>query len=91
MGMSTFIKGFRPPDKEWEKMKKVWDSCTDAGLEVPEEVQEFFNWEAPDKAGVEVEIPEHEYQDSENAAEGIEIHVDEIPKGVKIIRFVNSW
>ena len=56
MSMSTSIVGFRPPDEKWRKMKKVWDSCSTAGIEPPEEVSKFFEWEPPDDAGVEINL-----------------------------------
>lgn len=89
MGMSTHIVGLVPPDEHWKKMKQVWDSCKSVGIEVPKPVQEFFNWEAPDERGVEVEIPLIEW--SEETMQGYELELDKIPANVKVIRFYNSW
>lgn len=58
MSMHTHVIGFKAPDAKWKKMKKIYDSCTDAGIDVPEEVLKFFNYEPPDDAGVEVELEE---------------------------------
>lgn len=92
MGMSTNVRGFVPPDDKWKKMKKVYDSCKEAGIdfdEMPSDVQNFFDDGDPDEKGMQVEIPYEDYRvDSE---EGIEIEVEKIPKNVKFIRFVNSW
>lgn len=54
MGMSTHVVGFIPPDEKWQKMKAVWDACRAAGVEVPEDVCDFFEGGEPDPAGVEV-------------------------------------
>lgn len=89
MGMSTHVTGFRPPDDDWKKMKAVYDSCKEAGIDPPEEVDDFFEGLPPDEAGVEVDLIYHEWTD--DGCEGYEIHVDEIPAGVKIIRFYNAW
>ena len=89
MGMSTYIRGFKPPDKKWEAMKKIYDACQEAEMEIPDEVQEYFNYEEPDEAGVEVEIETKEYANDDQ--EGLEVDLDKIPKGVMTIRFTNSW
>jgi len=54
--MHTHVIGFRPPDAKWKKMKEVHDACIAANVEIPEEVDEFFNWEPPDPRGVKVEL-----------------------------------
>jgi hypothetical protein len=89
MGMSTHVVGFRPPDEKWKKMKKIWDSCQEAGVAVPKEVAEFFDDCEPDPAGVEVEIKTHPYHDE--SRDGYEVHLSEIPKDVTLIRFFNSY
>ena len=89
MGMSTWVKGIRPPDDKWKKMKAIWDACDKADIDVPDEVDDFFEGEPPDEKGVVVDIKEHRY--SENSRAGIEVYIDELPKDVKIIRFVNAW
>ena len=89
MGMSTHVIGFRPPDETWHKMKAAWDACAAVGLEPPESVVRFFNYESPDAAGVEVEIESREY--CGEMQEGIEVDIDALPEGVRVIRFINSW
>lgn len=95
MGMSTHIVGIRPPDDDWLKKKAVWDVCEHAGVPVPESVVDFFGGEKPDPKGVLVDLDDGyapvatEYNgDSE---QGYEVRLDDLPEGVKIIRFYNSW
>lgn len=92
--MSTHVVGFKPPDAEWKKMKAVWDSCKKAKIDVPREVEKFFNGNEPDDAGVE--LNQHElgscikkYQT--DYCEGYEVDITKVPKDVKIIRFYNSY
>ena len=54
--MSTHVIGIRPPDETWRKMKAVWDVCKLAKVAPPKEVDDFFDGENPDEAGVLVEI-----------------------------------
>ena len=83
--MSTYIKGFKPPDEKWLKMKEVYDSCKKAGVDTPNEVKKFFNYEEPDDAGVEIDIKTHDY--AEEMIEGFDVHLSEVPEDVKILRF----
>jgi hypothetical protein len=94
MGMSTSVVGIKPVDEKWKQMKTIWDLCHQANIEAPDEVYEFFGEEGPDPAGVIV------YRDGLNGAvqkyegeyeSGLEVHIDMLPKDVKIIRFTNSW
>ena len=91
MSMSTYIIGFRPPNDEWTKMKRVYDTCVVAGVGIPNEVDDFFNGEKPDPAGVEVNIKSalEEYHD--NCSSGFQVDLQKLPKGIKFLRFVNSW
>lgn len=95
MSMSTRIIGFKPPDDIFRKMKVIWDSCKEADIEVPKEVEKYFEGETPDDAGVQVNLDPRnckctkEY--SEDMASGYEVDITKLPKDIKIIRFVNSW
>lgn len=91
MGMSTYVYGIRPPDETWKKMKAVWDACNDAGVDLPQDVRDFFAGDDPHDDGVKVDIDAAEHWDEQGDAIEYEIMVDEIPEGVKSIRFVNSW
>lgn len=96
MGMSTHVVGFRPPDEKWRKMKAVWEACEAAGQEIPENVSNFFEGEAPDECGVEVlqgqlekvgAIRRYKTLDTD----GYEVVVASLPADVKIIRFMNCY
>jgi hypothetical protein len=91
MGMSTHVKGFRPPDEKWRQMEKVYSACMKAGIEIPEEVEKFFDYEEPDECGVEVEIKEATCEWCDDSREGFEIDLKKLPSDVTIIRFYNSY
>ncbi len=93
MSMSMGVIGSVPADDKWKEMKAVYEACQEAGVNLPEEVVEFFGegCEEPcEMNGMEVEIPYKEWTDGE-AKQGIEIEVKKIPKNVKKIRFYNSF
>ena len=94
--MSTHVVGFKPPDERWKQMKAARDACAAAGVPLPDAVDRFFGFEPPDDAGVT--IPEKqliedgvvtEYND--RYRDGYEIHLDKVPKDVKIIRVYNLY
>jgi hypothetical protein len=91
--MSTHVIGIKPPDEKWRKMKKVWDACKEAGIEVPNEVWEYFECQAPDNLGVLVKILDSRavLKYADESAEGYCVHIDLLPPDVKIVRFYNSW
>jgi hypothetical protein len=91
MSMSTHIIGFIPADDKWIQMKRVFDSCEEAGIEIPREVSRFFNDEKPDPNGVEIELKATEWENREYCYNGYELKVSDIPKDVTIIRFYNSY
>ncbi len=96
MSMSTHICGFKPADEKWKLMKAIWDACAAAKVKPPDEVEQFFEGCDPDPAGVVVSEEElekagavKEYASSSES--GYEVDVSKLPKGVKILRFINSW
>lgn len=95
MGMSTHVCAFKPPDAKWKKMKKVWDACKGAGIDVPDNVSEYFNHETPDESGAEISEETLEkcgaLERYSEGSSGYDIVIDKLPKGVKIVRVYNSW
>lgn len=95
MGMSSSVHGFVPPDEEYNKKEKAYWAMKDAGIEIDDDLREFFNWEEPSENGKCVDIPSEairNYNGGPNrCAEGYEIILSKLPKNVKIIRFSNSW
>lgn len=92
MGMSTHVIGIKPPDARWSAMRSIYQTCEEAGVEVPWEVLDFFNgvkFECIEPTGVVVDVPNKEYEGSDQS--GLEIVVADIPDGVKVLRFYNSW
>jgi hypothetical protein len=89
MSQMTSIQGYKKANKERLLMADVYNSCARAGIEIPEAVQEFFEYGTPDPVGEEVKIPSKNFvRDKE---EVFEINVADIPPDVETIRFINSW
>lgn len=91
MSMSTWAKGICPPDRDWMKMKAVWDACDQAGVDLPKEVEDFFDGRPPDEKGVVIDIKDAIREWSADMQQGLEVDIHKLPKNVKIVRFVNCW
>lgn len=91
MSMSTHVTGFAPPDATWTKMKAVWDACQAANVPVPQTVDDFFDGEDPDPAGIEIDLPLREWHDAVGTSSGYELDLAAVPPHVKTLRFYNSW
>ena len=91
--MSTHIIGIKPPDEKWKKMKKVWDACQAAGLDVPDPVAEFFGDEEPDAKGVVVDLDEAVGVEpvTEEGQNVFEVDLAKLAPDIKIIRFWNAY
>ena len=86
--MGLYIEGIVPVDDEWKRMKKVWDACQEAGIDVPDEVAEFFDWKSPDDDGMSIELEDgtHYERFSEEMVDGISIVLKHLPKKVQVIK-----
>ena len=91
MSMTTHAYGIVPPDKEYKRMKAVWDVCMEARIEIPEAVDAFFEGEEPEEKGMKINITYTVNDCSESSSTGYEIDLSQLPEKVKFIRFVNSW
>ena len=91
MGMSTHVIAFRPPDAQWQKMKAIWDACVAGNVDLPEQVSEFFDGEAPDAQGVKIDIRALLDPWQDNGDEGYELELARLPADVSVLRFYNSW
>jgi hypothetical protein len=93
MSTDYYVYGFRPPDEKFKKMAKVWNTCVEAGVAIPDEVADFFAGEAPDKAGVCVDLKKLPCCSvrKKDGEFGFDVDVSKLPKDVKIVRFCVSY
>lgn len=91
MSMSTHVVGFRPPDEKWKEMKAVWDSCVAANINAPDVVHKFFDYRAPDDAGVEIDLDSAVKEFDKKGVSGFDVILSKLPESIDRIRFYNSW
>lgn len=91
MGMSTYAKAIIVPDEKYHKMYAVWEACDNAGIDPPEEVSDFFNYEPPNPNGMEVDIDAEKSSDSDRCADYYDVNIDDLPEGTTVVRFVISF
>lgn len=87
MSIQIKIVGFKLPDDKWKKMKIIHDNCNDLDIEIPKEVEQFFEYKTPNDNGVEVDLKTYYLNDY---TFGFEIRTSEIPKDVSVIHFIAS-
>jgi hypothetical protein len=94
MSMDTSVKAYiSDQDETYQKHKKVLLACLEANVSLPEATAEYFGEDHPEEYLLEKKLQcEVFYEEwSDDNSEGIEIKIEDIPKGVFKIRFVNSW
>lgn len=57
--MSTHVVGFKPVDAKWKAMRDVYNACKAAKINLPREVEKFFEDSPPDDNGVRVDLDKH--------------------------------
>lgn len=92
MGMSTHVVGYVPRDEKWNKYEKIYRACDEAGIDIPDEVLDYFDDEPPyDKPGKEVDIDSAVADFNDEYRSGYSIDLSKLPDNVTILRFYNSW
>jgi len=98
MGMSTHIQAFIPDtDVTYQKHKKVLVSCMEAEVSLPKETAEYFGSNEPyydlldEKLEIHLKENVHYTEYFDETANGFEIELSALPKGVTKLRFVNSY
>jgi len=89
MSMNSYVKAIVESDNRYDKMFAIYEACTAAGIEPPREVRHFFNGQTPNPDGMEVDVPFHHSTD--DSRDFYDVHLDDLPEGTTIIRFVNSY
>ncbi len=92
MSMSTGVILLRDKDDpQYQYYLKVLNSCIEAKVPLPDAVDRYFGGEGEDNPEFPLEIDFEATEWKESGRSGIDIDLDKIPKGVKTIRFYNSW
>lgn len=51
MDVTLYVRGIGPPDEEWDKKAAAWRACQAAGVDPPDELEEYFGYDGPDVEG----------------------------------------
>ncbi len=89
MSTTVSVTGTRPMRKDWNRMRDAYYSCQRAGVDIPEDVQEFFDYGEPGKEGEPVSVPFREM--SIFKCDVMEIKVKNIPSDVEVIRIITEY
>jgi len=91
MTMDTGITGYKDGDEEWKKKKDEFQAYRNAGVDAPNELWDYFEADPKDLPGMIVDINGAIRTLRSHSANGYEVDLEKLPKGVKKIRFCNSW
>ena len=95
--MSLHVDGLVPKDEKWKKMEAAWDACEAAGVEVPDEVSDFFDGERPkdDELGRSMNLDRDadcccQWNDGRGRA-GFTVALADVPEQITHLRFYASY
>lgn len=91
MGMSIHIAFLRKDDKQHKKMVAALKACTDVGVPVPDQVDEYFGGSTDPDVALELRVPEQDYEWADHYRRGYEIDINNLPQGVSKVRFYVSY
>lgn len=93
MSATYSVYGVKQTDDRFHKMKAIYDTCQEAGVEIPSEVYEYFNHEEPNDTGIVIRLSEEPYvtQFHKPGTSGFDVKLSDIPKGLTHIRFKMSY
>lgn len=91
MSMSTHVVLLRSPDDpHYKNMLGILRAYEKAKMNPPQEIYDYFGGELNPDYPLEIEFEPTPWQD-DFSRQGFEIDLDDLPEGVKTIRFYNSW
>ena len=95
MGMHSYVEFLRTKDNEhYKRMLKIKHACDEAEIDPPEEVDEYFGGDGVDNRDeypLEVSGRDIATEYHAEMIDGYEVKVSDIPEGVEVIRFCNSY
>lgn len=91
MGFNVYYRGVKPPTEEYKKKLAAYKALEVAGLEIPDELQEYFDYEEPSEDGMEVSIREAVSGDIMHEDGYALIDLNKLPKGVAFIKVIGSY
>jgi hypothetical protein len=92
--MDLRVVGIVKPDEQYKKNLKAWEALTEAGIEIPEQLLEYFNDEEPDGKGIIIPLKGILKDFKGTYLEGFDINISELVKNfpqVQIIRIYNDF
>lgn len=97
MDMLISIAGVVPADDEYKKMLQVYNTCLDAGVDIPNQVREYLNLgeeEEPDEDGCIIDIDDAIEEEGDIDYEDgctYTIDIGKLPKNIKFIKIRTRW
>ncbi|AMQ66524.1 hypothetical protein BH753_gp042 [Bacillus phage Shbh1] len=91
MGMDVYVVGVKSPTEEHKKKVEAYRACEAAGIEVPSELEMYFDYTEPSEDGMEVSISEAVSGDVMYDEGVMTIDLSKLPSGVTHIKVIGSY
>jgi len=88
MYKKSYVLGGKPADDKYKKMAAAWEACTDAGVDIPVEIEEFFNYTKPDGNTIWSEIKDAITMDCDYGIELWVVDLKKLPDDITLIKFM---
>lgn len=93
MSQSMHVIGVGKPDENHRKMYAAYQSCLAAGISIPDEINEYFDWSTPNENGRKIELRRgdsiKEYK--ADMREGFDVDLSKLPPNITHVRFFVSY
>lgn len=88
MGMDVSIRGIIPATDEYNKKAAAYWACDEAGIDIPDDLRDYFNGCEPCEDGMAVRI---DYgTDYDDCLECYTVDIEDLPSNIKQIQFILS-
>ena len=89
MSASYFVRGIMEPTDDYRKKYAASKACEEAGIEIPQQLWDYFNNDTPYYDGASIKIP-FEKQDGPGFYV-YEVDVKNLPPQVTKVQFTVCW
>lgn len=91
MGMDVYAVGVKAPTEEYKKKVEAYQACEAAGLEIPSELEKYFNFQEPPEEGMEIDIDEAVSGNVMYDDGVMTIDLSKLPDGLTHIKVIGSY
>lgn len=89
MSAYYFVRGIMDPTDDYKKKYAAFKACKEAGIEIPQQLWDYFNNDTPYEDGISMKIPFEKKE--EVGCSTYEVDLKKIPPQVTKVQFLVCW